>query len=255
MTPDPQPVTLPRRIIREAVAGLGSLLFPPLCPLCRAREPASGSPFCPGCRERALPLQEPWCPLCGLPFAGRGPSHPCPRCLVDPPPFEALRAWGTYEGGLLELIHALKYGGRIDVRGALADLVVEALRRHYGALRGSLGAVVPVPCTRRTLRRRGFDLPALLARRIARALGAPWRPTALIKDPDAPDLVGLTAPGRADAVARAYGPAEPLPQRVLLVDDVATTTATARACARACRASGAEQVWVLVLARTPRPQT
>ncbi len=255
MTPDPPPVALPWRIVREAVAGLGALLFPPLCPLCRAREPEPGSPFCPGCRDRAPPIEEPWCPRCGLPFAGRGPSHPCPRCLADPPPFEALRAWGAYEGGLLELIHALKYGGRLDVRAALGDLVVEALRRHYGALEDPVGAVVPVPCTRRTLRRRGFDLPALLARRVARALGAPWRPTALAKRADAPDLVGLTADERTRAAARAYAPAEPLPPRVLLVDDVATTTATARACALACRASGADRVWVLVLARTPRPQT
>lgn len=135
------------------------------------------------------------------------------------------------------------------MRAAVEGLAREALVRFWSKV--TFGAVVPVPCHPSTLRRRGAALPALLARAAAREAGAPWRPTALEKARAVPELVGLDAQGRAAAVKGAYRPREPLGGAVLLVDDVATSTATARACAAACREAGAHRVWVLALARTP----
>ena len=187
--------------------------------------------------------------MCAEPFAGTGPSHPCPRCRSDPPPFRSLRAWGRYEAGLLELVQAVKFGGRHELRGALGALFEAALTRHCAG--APFDAVVPVPASVRGLGRRGFDLPGYLSRRASRVLGVPWRPFALARRPDAPDLVGLSATERLKAARRAFGPREPLTGSVLLVDDVATSTATARACALACLRAGAREVRVLVLARTP----
>jgi ComF family protein len=184
-----------------------------------------------------------------VPFAGEGPSHPCPRCLEDPPPFAALRAWGLYRGPLLDAIHRFKYRRDLAYRRTLEALIAEAHEREFGERRFS--AVVPVPCHLATLRRRGFDLPALLARRVGRLARIPWRPRALAKVRATPDLVGLGAEERARAVKGAFAAREPLGGDVLLVDDVATSTATARACGQACLEGGAERVWVLVLARTP----
>ncbi len=186
--------------------------------------------------------------MCALPFGGAGPNHPCPRCSSSPPPFRRLVAWGRYQGGLLEAIQGFKYGGQVHLIGALAALLLDTFD---AAGQEGPAAAVPVPCDPSTLRRRGCDLPALLARRLARARGLAWRPTALAKLPGAPDLVGLAADERHRAASRAFRPRERLQGSVVLVDDVATSTATARACARACRAAGARDVWVLVLARTP----
>ncbi len=227
-----------------------AVLLPAVCPLCGGRGlPEGGEPVCGPCAARLEPLAGPCCSLCALPFSGGGPDHPCPRCAADPPPFDGLRAWGPYRGALLEAIQRFKYGGDLALRRLLEDLAVAAARRGPALPRPV--AVVPVPCTGRTLARRGFDLPALLARRVAQELGVPWRPEAVRKRPDAPDLVGMGAAERARATRRAFVPAEPLCGTVLLVDDVVTTTATVRAATRACLAAGAGRVTVLALARTP----
>ena len=234
---------------RVAARGLLHLFLPPLCPLCRQCAPPPGQPFCNACGAGLTPLEEPWCTLCAAPFAGRGPSHLCPRCRRDPPPFEQARAWGSYGGPLAEAVQRFKYGGQLTLRRALEELAIDAWRRHYTGHRFS--AVVPVPPHPETLRRRGCDLAALLARAVARSAGVPWRPRALRKEARTPDLVTLDARSRRAAVARAYAPAQALTGEVLLVDDVITTTATSRACAGACRTAGVAGVWVLALARTP----
>jgi len=196
------------------------------------------------------PLREPFCSLCGEPFPGVGPSHLCTRCREQPPPFRELRAWGVYRGALLDAVRRWKFAGDPCLRVALGGLAGEAFRRFWPHER--FGAVIPVPCHPATLHRRGFDVPALLARVVARGAGLPWRPRALEKAREIPELVGLDLRARAAAVRGAYRAREALEGGVLLVDDVATSTATARACARACREAGAEWVAVLALARTPR---
>jgi predicted amidophosphoribosyltransferase len=224
------------------------LLLPPLCPLCRENVLQPARPFCTTCASCLTAAEEPWCPTCGLPYTGRGPSHLCPRCLHDPPPFEQVRVWGVYAGGLADAVQRFKYAGQLSMRRALEQLAVEALVRHYGV--PPVSAVVPVPPHPSTARRRGCDLAALLARAVARAAGLPIRLRALRKVARTPDLVTLDAAQRRRAVAEAYGPRERLSGGVLLVDDVVTTTATARACATACLAAGADYVRVLALART-----
>ncbi|MDF1551477.1 MAG: double zinc ribbon domain-containing protein [Deferrisomatales bacterium] len=234
---------------RVAARGLLHLFLPPLCPLCRECAPRPGQPFCMACGAGLTPLEEPWCTRCGVPFAGSGPSHPCPRCRRDPPPFAQARAWGVYGGPLAAAVQRFKYTGQLTLRRTLEDLARDAWRRHYAGYRFT--AVVPVPTHPETLRRRGCDLAALLARAVARSAEVPWHPRALSKRVRTPDLVTLDARSRRTAAARAYAPAQELTGEVLLIDDVITTTATARACAGACRTAGAAEVRVLALARTP----
>jgi predicted amidophosphoribosyltransferase len=149
-------------------------------------------------------------------------------------------------------VRAFKFSSRFALRRLLETLAVEAFDRFYADQANRVRAVVPVPCRSATLHRRGFDLPALLARSLARSWSLPWRPEALMKLADTPDLVRLGAAARVRAVVRAYAPQESLEGAVLLVDDVVTSTATARACARSCLDAGADRVLVLALARTPR---
>lgn len=113
--------------------------------------------------------------------------------------------------------------------------------------------VVPVPCHAATLQRRGFDLPALLARAIARQGRRGrmvWRPSALERRSEGVRMAKLGIEKRRAAVQGLYSPRELLTGTVLLVDDVVTSAETVRACASACLRGGAERVYVVALART-----
>jgi ComF family protein len=115
-------------------------------------------------------------------------------------------------------------------------------------------ALVPVPLHPARIRARGFAPAAVLARALARALGAPAAP-ALRRVRDTPSQTGLDRPGRRRNVAGAFAPARPLPGATIwLVDDVVTTGATLGEAARVLRAAGAGRVAAVCVARTPAPR-
>lgn len=241
---------MPGGLLRGAFAGLLDVLLPPVCALCGQGAPADALGLCPACLGAIAPLSPPACPVCALPFAGAGPSHPCAQCLKKPPPFQRAAVYGRYEGSLKDAVVAFKYGKNLFVRAALEGLFLNHCREVWGE-RPDFSAVVTVPCHPRTLHRRGLDLPALLARRAALAWKLPWRPDALQKTRDGVHMAALGLDKRREAARTLFAPRRKLSGKVLLVDDVVTTTASLRAAARACLAAGAGEVEAAALARTP----
>lgn len=210
------------------------LLFPRRCAGCGG----GPWPFCPACLLRLEPLASPWCTRCGSPSL-----LDVPRCLDCPPPaVTSARAPFRYEGPAREAVHRLKFSGWRDVGAALAGAIA--------ACDGLADAdvVTWVPLARRRLAERGYDQARALAVSLARELGLP--------------VVGLLRRGvatgpqsqrrgaeRRTAMRGAFAPGRPAPQRVLLVDDVLTTGATAAACAEALREAGAVEVHLAAAAR------
>ncbi len=150
-------------------------------------------------------------------------------------------------------IHALKYGGRTVVAGPLAGLLAEAGPRLLGGVpRERVDALVPVPLHRGRLAERGFNQAELLARPCARRWGMPVLSRALVRTRHTRPQAELEGAARHDNVAGAFAVVrsrEVVGRRLLLIDDVLTTGATAAAAARALRYGGAAEVGVLVLAR------
>jgi len=152
------------------------------------------------------------------------------------------------------LILALKHGDRTDSAPALAGWMAAAGRDMLAAA----DIVAPVPLHRWRLLARRYNQAALLAHSIAARAGRPCVPDLLIRRRRTPSQGGLSASGRARNVAGAFkvNPtrAAALPdKRVVLVDDVLTTGATAESCARTLLLGGAATVDVLTLARVVRP--
>jgi ComF family protein len=166
-----------------------------------------------------------------------------------------VRAVGAYRDGLRAAIHALKFRGRVAVAAPLGALLAErgaALAGLTGEAPTLVDAVVPVPLHPGRLAERGFNQAELLAAPCARAWGRPLVTGALVRTRPTRPQTELDAVERGTNVAGAFAvrrPAAVAGQRVVLVDDVLTTGATARAAARALRDGGAAAVGVLVLAR------
>ncbi len=218
-------------------------IWPPRCIGCGRLLADPAQVFCSTCSHTILPISPPLCPTCFLPFEA-GESHICAACLRDPPPFERAVAVFEYGGAVASAIRRLKYGPAEWIARELGSL----LAGHLAALDPDL--VCPVPTHPAAVRRRGFDHALELARWACRAAGLPG-PRMLL------DRMGSPEPQAAKSLAqrRRLGASAFTLRRavagrhVVLVDDVLTTTATARAASRVLVRAGA-RVSVAVVART-----
>jgi ComF family protein len=228
---------------------------------------------CPDCLAGIHPVRGKMCSICGervlSSYAATDPEglRRCPVCRRVRRPFGRAVAYGSYEGGLRELIHLLKYNGVRPAAKVLGRMLAEALTAldpefEQAALdRGMFDQqpilVVPVPLYKTRRRQRGFNQAELIARAALKLLPTPerWRlvPELLERTRDTPSQIGLTSHQRrinlrgAFAVTRA---AEVNGREVILVDDVYTTGTTATECSRVLRRAGASRVWVATVART-----
>jgi ComF family protein len=200
-------------------------------------------------------IAPPWCAHCGLPFltfaappATRpgGPAGLCGPCGAAPPPWDYARAAAQYVDPLRAALGALKFDGRRALARPLADLVVE---QCAAALPADADALVPVPLGRARERARGFNQAALLAERLARALGPPVRGWLARTRSTRPQSELGAAERRANVRDAFHARPGVRGRHVIVVDDVLTTGATAAECARALREAGARVVGVLTVAR------
>jgi ComF family protein len=255
-------------VIAERAAAVGRFaldaLLPPRCLVCGATVADAGA-LCAGCWSRMAVLGPPCCAACGYPFAydmGDGPREDgtegdgalCGACVKERPPFARARAALRYDEASKGLILAFKHGDRTDAAPALGRWLA-----HAGAeLLAEADLVAPVPLHRWRLFRRRYNQAALLAQQVARAAGKPCLPDLLERRRATPSQGRMSATERRRNVAGAFAvPARHRARldgrRVLLVDDVLTTGATAGSCARALLAAGAGAVDLLTLARVVRP--
>lgn len=223
--------------------GLVDIFFPPTCVAC-ARVLGHDAFFCEPCDEEVDRLPPDRCELCAEP--GEFSARRCPRCLERPPPFASTYAPFAHEGAVARAIHQFKYEDHPELAGALAALLAEEARAH---LVGAPRLVCAIPLHRSRLVERKYDQAELLARALSAKLGATCV-DALVRTRQTTRQVGLTEQARDRNVEGAFTADERVRgQDVLLVDDVFTTGATARAAALAIKAAGGRDVHVLTLAR------
>lgn len=226
-----------------------ALVFPTSCAACRApmENPRSG-PLCDGCWA-ALPRHPGGVCPCGVPLVSPH-ADACGRCRRGLSPFERGASLGPYDGALRIVIHELKYRGRRRAAAQLAHrLDGEARVRD---VLGGADVLVPVPLHPRRLRERGFNQAELLAAELGRRAALPVAAATLVRRTDTASQAGLTAARRRENVAGAFSVrhrSRVAGRVVVLVDDVYTTGATARACARTLRDAGATEVRLLTVAR------
>jgi predicted amidophosphoribosyltransferase len=166
-----------------------------------------------------------------------------PRCGDCPPePLALARAPFRFHGPVRAAVHRLKFSGWRGVSEALGEAMA-------GSWDGEVDAVTWVPLSRRRLAERGFDQARALAVVVAGRLDLPL---VRLLERDGDPAGSQARRGREERLAamqgRFHARVAP-PDRVLLVDDVLTTGATAAACARALAGAGAARISLLTAAR------
>ena len=241
----------------KAGRALLDLLLPPNCLTCDAPVDAPGR-FCAACFRATAFVTEPFCIRCGAPFAHAGqagPARTCLSCRARPPEFACARAALRYDKQSKRILLPFKHADCTESGPALARLMANS----GAALLQRAEMLVPVPLHRRRLLTRRYNQAALLARALGRLADRPvladglcrLRPTVSLGDLSAAERITIldgaiaVRPSRAGRIAG---------RRILLVDDVMTSGATAGVCARVLKETGAIAVDVLVAARVPDPR-
>jgi predicted amidophosphoribosyltransferase len=220
------------------LAEILDFLFPSVCPACRE---AAGPGLCAACLAELPRIEHP-CAWCGAPrreandscraCEGRGIAHLHEVAVVY-----------HYAGVVEDLVRAAKVSGSPAAARALAELAPAPPEPIAGAV------VVPVPPS--PGRRSGPHLGTAIARAVARRAALPLRkllrPTRIAAEQHR--LGARERERNVDDLFRCVGTA---PERVVLVDDLLTSGATASAAAAALKAAGAKQVALVCVARTPR---
>ena len=236
---------------REMGRGLADLLLPPLAH--DSPEAAASPGLTAGAWSRVTFLEDPVCDGCGAGFEMDGGAFASPRCaacLAQPYAFDRARAACVYDEASRGLILKFKHGDHQP----FALLFARWMARSAAPLLDEADAVAPVPLHRLRLLSRRFNQAAEIARPLARDAGLDYVPDALVRTTHTTTQGGKSARGRRLNVRKAFAVSEAgrrriKGRRILLVDDVLTTGATAEACARALIEAGARAVALAVIAR------
>jgi ComF family protein len=259
------------RVLRSPMDALCCALFPASCCLCgNSLLRLTLSPVCDSCWNQ-LPAQSgTLCRICGEDLGIATFSTGCPRpeedcvcqvCRLAPPPFRRAVAYGVYQGRLRGLVHALKYEGTTPVADGLGQRLAAAIA-SLAAEAPSEMLVVPVPLHRSKQSSRGYNQVELLTKAALKSMRRShpaWRLTlasgALSRSRATESQFELTLRQRRLNLSGAFSVPEAgrvKGRDVLLIDDIYTSGATARACSKALLTAGAASVWVATLARAQR---
>jgi len=230
------------------VDGLRRLQFavlPPHCLLC-GQAGDDERDLCSACAND-LTRNRVCCPRCALPL--QTPAPLCGECLRREPPFAAAWAPFVYAAPIDQLLTRLKFGHSLAAGRVLAELWMDAAHDTPPA---RPDALIPVPLHERRLRERGYNQALELVRPLARALQIPLRADLLARTRATAAQSDLDADARRRNLKGAFRVAAGVPACVAVVDDVMTTGATLRECAKVLLHAGAERVDVWALARAPK---
>jgi competence protein ComFC len=231
--------------ISRARNGLLSLFYPAQCPTCkRYIKDFKYGYVCPSCFEKTIPIKEKFCLLCGLPLNSVH-VFKCRDCEGVTRYFDSVRSAGVYEGGLRDMIHELKFGGKTSTADILAGYIIEnaqfSFDREY--------FLVPVPAWKKTTAERGYNQADLLAKALSRRTGLKsLNALAKLRETKPQRTLGKKdRPGNVEGVYGVTGRVDGL--KLIVVDDVCTTGSTMNEVAKVLKKAGAAEVRGITAAR------
>ncbi|MEM7208558.1 MAG: ComF family protein [Pseudomonadota bacterium] len=219
-----------------------------ICSLCGVHVNSTVS-LCSACL-RDLPLNEFHCSVCSLPLTDveliRNPI--CGRCIKKSPAFDQLFAPFRYDVPCDFLVTQFKYNEKLYIGPLIGALMGRKLSGKSAEL-----LLAPVPLHEKRLASRGFNQSDIIAKSISKHLGFAYAPKLLKRVRDTPTQQSLNAKQRARNLRNAFVASHDVRERqIAVIDDVATTGATAHELARTLKKAGATRVEVWAFARAAR---
>jgi len=232
------------------VSRLLDILFPQeYCCICRKPgKYGSRQPWCRECMDKLIELQCGCgiCQKCGKYLEGGG--NLCEDCRQNPPQFDMARAVGPYEEPYRIATKVLKFMGRKHLAPQMGAMMADKIKQEgYG----KLDLIVPVPISKLSRQRRGFNQTELLAKQISKDLGVKMDSGIISRSKETPSQSQLSKEDREKNLHYAFDIKEKKKvanKNILLVDDVYTTGSTGRECTRMLMEAGAARVCIITWA-------
>lgn len=227
------------------------LIYPRRCPVCNEVLAFGERGVCPDCRGALSFVNQPVCMKCGKEVKRRGfdsfgAEEYCSDCMRRARSFSGGIALLNYNDGARKVMAGLKYKNRREY----ADFLAEEMAKRHGRkiIRLGADALVPVPIHKKRWRERGYNQAELLAKGLSGRLSIPVRKLLLrVEHTEAQKELGYEARQKNEERAFAALDCAGM-RRLLLVDDIYTTGATAEACTRTLLSAGAGEVFLLSMA-------
>ena len=238
------------------------LIYPVHCPFCDRILTGEEEErlVCADCFEKLQFADDPVCMKCGRPLFSSAEEF-CPQCRTKQHYYSQARSLLVYRGDTGHSLNRLKSANRRDHAAFYAHYMAES----YGSWIRERGidTIVPVPLYPEKKRERGYNQAEILARQVAGETGILTDENILLKVRDTRQQKRLNAAERRENLRGAFAVRavrEELPdgscclvstalgRRILLVDDIYTTGATADMAAKALMDAGAQAVYVLTAA-------
>ncbi len=244
-------ISIARKLKAALISGLDFIL-PPRCPACSDKILAHGF-LCGSCWGDLQPIAAPYCTICALPFEFETDEGAiCLACVESEPEYNWARAAVLYDGLGKSVVLRLKHGGVSTCAPVMVQMMAAALKN------AEFDVIMPVPLHWSKMILRRFNQSLLLAKGLSKKLTTPLDAHSLSKIKKTKNQAGLSKRARFQNVASVFTVRESAAKtlkgkRVLLVDDVLTTGATASSCAKALKKVGVNSVGVIAFARVGKP--
>jgi competence protein ComFC len=238
--------------VQNPVGAVLAFFYPEICQLCKTEYATAREGFvCSRCRSQVRFIKSPFCKRCGLPHSGDFTApYECTNCREMEFHFSSARSAVVVCSVTREAVHRYKYLRAMWFEPFLADVLIREAKPVLNEERWDF--IVPVPLHPLKQREREFNQAVRLASRLNIATRIPLNSNLLRRIKPTTTQTLLTRQQRTANMRGAFAirPGAHLAgKRIVLVDDVFTTGATANACAQVLRTAGADDVCVWTVAR------
>lgn len=260
-----------KKILKQFITAIKEVIFPSKCLSCKAVFPGTASQnkkkttfetlmvfhLCKSCISKLTLVTSPICSCCGMMFRERvSEDHLCGNCIKKKPALRIARSFGVYDQTLLDIIKAYKFRNKLQLANPLGAIIYDLYKSNYWDYtknkwcQNSPDLILPVPLHKRRFRKRKFNQAWLLIKNwhsdktdcgILLRQRATKPQTGLDKKTRKKNIKGAFSVSSAEKVKG---------KKILIIDDVYTTGATANECAKELLKNGARHVDLLTIART-----